>query len=225
MLNNIFGGLTGGAGGGDPTNPSPLARSSLFDDENAITDFTDHLPPVHEGATVTQEDLSAPGQEEAGETGRGPPAPAATPIPAPPNTGGGGGTRGGTLPGGDESYSGIGSVLQKLGHTMYDHGTLEAELAIQRGVNPGDASSCQSFKDFVVNVQQFRGYLAILGGKHVVTMLHTPGVYYSINPATRTYQGLVLAFIGDRRLTKEPTPVCLPTTKSWECQAGGLLCR
>jgi len=103
---------------------------------------------------------------------------------------------------------------------MYDPGTLEAELAIQRGVNPGDASSRQAFKDFVVNVQQFRGYLAMLGGKHVVTMLHTPGVYYSINPSTRTYQGRVLAFIGDRRLTKEPTPVCLPTTKSWEWHAG-----
>ncbi len=25
----------------------------------------------------------------------------------------------------------------------------------------------------------------------------------------------VLAFIGDRRATKEPTPVCLPTMKSW----------
>ncbi len=91
----------------------------------------------------------------------------APPVPAPPNTGGGGGTGGGTLPGGDEAYSGIGSVLRKLGHTMYDPGNLEAELAIQRGVTPGDASSRQTFKDFVVNVQQFRGYLAMLGGKHV----------------------------------------------------------
>ena len=60
----------------------------------------------------------------------------------------------------------------------------------------------------------------MLGGKHVVTMLHTPGVYYSINPSTRAYQGRVLVFIGDRRLTKEPTPVCLPTTKSWEWHTG-----
>ena len=81
---------------------------------------------------------------------------------------------------------------------MYDPGNLEAELAIQRGVTPGDATSHQTFKDFVVNVQQFRGYLTMLGGKHVVTMLHTLGMYYLINPLTRAYQGCVLAFIGDR---------------------------
>jgi len=103
---------------------------------------------------------------------------------------------------------------------MYDAVTLEAELAVQRGVTPGEATSRQAFKDFVVNVQQFRGYLAMLGGKHVVTMLHTPGAYYSISSATQAYQGRVLAFIGDRRLTKEPTPVCLPTTKTWEWHTG-----
>ena len=104
---------------------------------------------------------------------------------------------------------------------MYDPVTLEAELAIQRGVTPGEATSRQAFKDFVVNVQHFRRYLAMLGGKHVVTMLHTPGAYYSISSATRAYQGRVLAFIGDRRLTKEPTtPVCLPTTKTWEWHTG-----
>ena len=54
----------------------------------------------------------------------------------------------------------------------------------------------------------------MLGGKHVVAMLHAPGVYYSLNPSTWAYQGRVLAFIGDRQLTKEPTPVCLSTTKS-----------
>ena len=77
-----------------------------------------------------------------------------------------------------------GGTLRTLGHTMYDTNNIEAKLAIQRGVTPGDATSRQTFKDFVVNVQQFRGYLAMLGGKHVVTMLHTPGVYYSINQST-----------------------------------------
>jgi len=103
---------------------------------------------------------------------------------------------------------------------MYDPDTLKAELAVQRNVTPGDLASRQTFRDFVVNVQQFRGYLAMLGSKHVVTMLHTPGVYYSISTSTKTYQGRVLAFIGDRRLTKEPTPVCLPTTKAWDWHSG-----
>jgi hypothetical protein len=41
-------------------------------------------------------------------------------------------------------------------------------------------------------------------------------VYYSIALATSVFQGKVLAFIGDHWVTKEPTPVCLPTTKSWD---------
>ena len=56
MLNNLFGDLTGGAGGGEPTPTSPLGRGSLFDDAEAIGAFTDHLPPVQGGATIAQED-------------------------------------------------------------------------------------------------------------------------------------------------------------------------
>ncbi len=69
MLNNLFGGLTGGAGGGEPTTTSLLGRSSLFDNADVITDFTNHLPPVPGGATITQEDRGAPRAEEVGEAG------------------------------------------------------------------------------------------------------------------------------------------------------------
>ena len=34
------------------------------------------------------------------------------------------------------------------------------------------------------------------------------------------FQGKVLVFIGDRRATKEPIPVCLATTKSWDWHTG-----
>ncbi len=53
MLNNFFGGLTGAAGGGGPTTTAPLGRSSLFDDADVVSDFTDHLRPVPGGATIT----------------------------------------------------------------------------------------------------------------------------------------------------------------------------
>jgi hypothetical protein len=107
---------------------------------------------------------------------------------------------------------------------LYSKETINAELAVQSGVNPGDAASCAAFRDFVVNVQQLRVYLAMLGGQSYVTMVHTPGVNYSIAPSTSTYQGKVLAFIGDRRATKEPTPVCLPATKTWEWHTGHANC-
>ncbi len=29
-----------------------------------------------------------------------------------------------------------------------------------------------------------------------------------------------MAFIGDQRATKEPNPVCMPTTKTWEWFSG-----
>ena len=105
---------------------------------------------------------------------------------------------------------------------MYDPASIQAELAVQlRGLGtPGDLATWTSFREFVVNVQEFRVYLAMLGNQTHVSMIHTPGVYYSLASATSTYQGKVLAFIWDRRATKEPTPICLPTTKTWEWHAG-----
>ena len=81
MLNNLFGGLTGGAGGGGPTTTSPLGRSSLFDDADIVTDFTNHLPPVPVGATITQEDQGALPTEGGADAAGGVPVP---PVPAPP---------------------------------------------------------------------------------------------------------------------------------------------
>ncbi len=97
---------------------------------------------------------------------------------------------------------------------MYGLATIEAKLAVQRGINPTDATSCTLFRDFAVNLQQFPVYLAMLGGQPHITMVHTLGVYNFINLTASTYQGRVLAFIGDRRVTKEPNPVCMPTTKN-----------
>jgi hypothetical protein len=107
-----------------------------------------------------------------------------------------------------------------LGGKMYDPASIQAELAVQLRGTPGDLANRTSFREFVVNVQEFRVYLAMLGNQTHVSMIHTPGVYYSLTSATSTYQGKVLAFIGDRRATKEPTPICLPTTKTWEWHTG-----
>jgi len=75
----------------------------------------------------------------------------------------------------------------------------------------------------MVNVQEFWVYLAMLVNQTHVSMIHTPGVYYSLASATSPYQGKVLAFIGDRRATKEPTPICLPTTKTWDWHTGDVV--
>ncbi len=115
------------------------------------------------------------------------------PPPPPTYLPGGEENAGQQLVAGDEPYSGIGSAMKKLGHTMYNPATIEAKLAIQCGINPTNATSRSSFQDFAVNVQHFCIYLAMLGGKPHVNMIHTPGAYYSINPAISAYQGQVLA--------------------------------
>ncbi len=56
-----------------------------------------------------------------------------------------------------------------------------------------------------------------------MTIIHTPGIHYSMKSSTSTYQGKMMAFIGNCRATKEPTPVCLPMTKSWEWHRGNAI--
>ncbi len=60
----------------------------------------------------------------------------------------------------------------------------------------------------------------MVGEQKTITMIHMVGVFYSIRASTNAYQGKVLGFIGDRRATKEPTPVCLPQTKAWQWFSG-----
>jgi hypothetical protein len=101
-------------------------------------------------------------------------------------------------------YSGIDAALLKLGHTMYSPATIDSEHLVQRAVTLGDALSRAGFRNLMANVQQLCIYLGMLGGKLHVTMIHTPGIYYSIKLSMRTYQGKIIAFIGDRRVTKNP---------------------
>ncbi len=145
------------------------------------------------------------------------------PPPPPPHLPGGGGNTGQQPAAGDKTYSGIGYAMKKLGHTMYNPATIKAKLVVQRGINPTNATSRSSFRDFAISVQQFRVYLAMLGGQPHVTMIHTPGAYCFINPTTSAYEGRKLVFIGDRRATKEPNPVCMPTTKTWEWFSGNMV--
>jgi hypothetical protein len=213
---------------------------TIFDDKDTVYDFTNQLLPQQQGGLSTQPQAAAnplvPPRRAAGAAaaaaGGGVAAAAAVgaaampPIgivpqvqmPPPPQQWGGGNV-GGLAPGGAD-YSGIKVALQRLRHTMYDPATIDAELGVQSAVVPGDSTSCAGFRDFVANVQQLWVYLAMLRGQAHVTMIHTPGVYYSIKSLTSAYQGKMMAFIGNPHATKEPKPVCLPTTKAWEWHTG-----
>ncbi len=217
MFNSLRGFMgNGGTGAGE----QHATASLTFDDENAETNFENQLLPPPPAHTITQQQ-----EEDAVTMAQGNLQPAALlggggqqHLPNPPPAG----QFQAVAP--TEPYSGLERALKNLGHTLYSKETINAKLVIQSGVNPGDAASRAAFRDFVVNVQQLRVYLAMLGGQSYVTMVHTPGVYYSIAPSTSTYQGKVLAFIGDQRATKEPTLVYLPATKTWEWHTGHANC-
>jgi hypothetical protein len=216
MFNNFLGGLSSGgsSGGGGDALPTRV-NEVTFDKFEATTDFANQLgPPL--AADITQTQVNAPTAGDILGLGGGmnpPPAP-------PPQQAGAAGLGGRQQATGDSAYSGIDSVIQKLGGKMYDPATIQAELAVQLRGTPGNLENRTSFRKFVVNVQEFQVYLAMLGNQTHVSMIHTPGVYYSLASTTSTYQGKVLAFIGDRRATKKTTPICLPTTKTWDWHTG-----
>jgi hypothetical protein len=220
-----LGRASGGGRGGDKNTLTPV-NHDIFDDGDAAAGFEIMLLPPAGAVTITQpQGGGVPPLPQGGghirvqPLGVPLPPPAAGgghPPPPPLHLPGGGGNAGQQLAAGDKPYSGIGSAMKKLGHAMYDPATIESELAVQRGINPTNATSRSSFQDVAIRDQQFRIYLAMLGGQPHVTMILTPGAYYSINPTTSAYQGRVVAFIGDQRATKEPNPVCMPTTMTWE---------
>jgi hypothetical protein len=114
-----------------------------------------------------------------------------------------------------EEFSGIGTALKRQGHLNYEPITVAVELSLQRNIQ-GNPTKQAAFQEFATNYTQMRVYLAMVGEQKTVTMIHTIGAFYSIRAATNLYRGKILRFIGDRRATKEPTPVCLPQNKAWQ---------
>jgi hypothetical protein len=163
MFGNILGRAGGGAPGGDK-NTLAQVNVSIFKEVDAAVDFANQLLPRAGDTMVMQpqgEDVSPLPQGGANITFMVPPlggaqppqqAGGGQPPPPPPQQTGRGGSRGQQLATGNKAYSGIVSVLRKLGHTMYDQGTINLELTAQIGINPGGVTSCRSFRYFIVHV-------------------------------------------------------------------------
>jgi hypothetical protein len=122
-----------------------------------------------------------------------------------------------SLPG--TEFLGIRQTLHWLGHTMFDPAILGAELKLQWDIQ-GNVTKQNDFKEFAINYTQLWVYIEMLGDQKTITMIHTLRAFYSLNMATNSYQGKVLIFIGDWQATKEPTPSCLPQTKTWKWYTG-----
>ena len=149
-------------------------------------------------ASQTQEGERHPGDQ-------GQPPPMIQPAPQPPTP--------------QQEFSGIITALKKQGHQNYELSVVSSELALQRDIQ-GNTTKQTAFREFATNYTQLRVYIAMVGEQKHVTMIHTLGTFYSIRTATNAYQGKVMGFIGDRKATKEPTPVCLPQVKAWQWYSG-----
>jgi hypothetical protein len=118
-----------------------------------------------------------------------------------------------------KEFSRIAMALKKQGHQNYDITVVTMEQSHQRDIHENTTKQT-AFKEFATNYTQMRIYLAMLGKQKTVTMIHMLGTFYSIRASMNAYQGKVLGFVGDRRATKEPTPICLPQVKAWQWYAG-----
>ena len=137
MFNNFLGGLSSGnsSGGGGGALPTAARNGVTFDEVETTADFVNQLgPPLAADITQTQGEAPAAGYflpPALPGVGGG-----MNPPPPPPQQAGMGG---GQQPIGEEAaYSGIDSVLQKLGGKMYDPASIQAELALQLRGTPGD---------------------------------------------------------------------------------------
>jgi hypothetical protein len=66
---------------------------------------------------------------------------------------------------------------------MYNPEIIAAELKLQSNID-GDQAKHAAIRNFLVNYTQLQMYLAMAGAEVSVTMIHTPGAYYSIKSAT-----------------------------------------
>jgi hypothetical protein len=104
-------------------------------------------------------------------------------------------------------YSGMATAIAKWG--IGDEISQTTKLRWQQGVE-GDRTRADQFCEVVGALQAFRTYLFIKPGSAFCTVIHSPLKFVAITEATQQLQGRIIGFVGDRTLTKEPTPVLLP---------------
>jgi hypothetical protein len=221
MFGKILGCASGGGRGGDENNLVPV-NHDIFDDRDAAEDFENVLLPPAGAATITQpqgggvpllpQEGAHVGVQPLGVPLPPPPAERGHPPPPPPHLPGGGGNAGQQPAAGDKPYwlrnKKTGSYNVQPGHNQGQASNSAQHQLHQYHepfVIPGLCSQCPTFPHLLSNAWG------------TTTRHHDP---HPINPETSAYQGRVLAFIRDQRATKEPNPVCMPTTKTWEWFSG-----
>ncbi len=66
------------------------------------------------------------------------------------------------------------------------------------------------------NLHDLKAYLFVKQVSAFATVMHSPMKFAAISAATGHLQGRIIAFVGARTPTREPTPILLPQRKTWE---------
>ena len=119
----------------------------------------------------------------------------------------------GTSATGTTTYSGMATAIQKGG--LGNQANVIQDLLWQRSVG-GDTAKITQWRDVMGNLQDFKAYLFVKQGSAFATVMHLPMKFAAISTATGHLQGRIIAFVGDRTPTREPTPILLPQCKTWE---------
>jgi hypothetical protein len=90
------------------------------------------------------------------------------------------------------------------------------ELAWQQSVG-GETNKITQWKEGMGSLQEFKAYIFVKQGSCYVTVIHSPMKFAAISAATQHLQGRIIGFVGDRTVTREPTPILLPQQKeTWQ---------
>jgi hypothetical protein len=110
-------------------------------------------------------------------------------------------------------YSGMTAAICRGG--LGTVASITQDLDWQQSV-VGDTGKISQWKDVMGGLQHFKAYMFIKQGSCFATVVHSPMKFPAINSATAHLQGRVIGFVGDRTATREPTPILLPTNKTWQ---------
>jgi hypothetical protein len=105
------------------------------------------------------------------------------------------------------------AAIRKGGHGT--PATMTQELAWQRSVG-GETNKISQWKEVIGSLQEFKAYIFVKQGSCYVTVLHSPMKFAVISAVTQHLQGRIIGFVGDRTITRKPTPILLPQQKTWQ---------
>ncbi len=111
-----------------------------------------------------------------------------------------------------DQYSGFATVLKKLGEGPHDPDRVEKELNWQKLSKTDPAA----FKATVLSTFTFRAFALMPANSPYITLCHSIGQFCGEpGDENKGLHGQCIAFVGDRKIDRDPMVVILPN-KAWE---------